>query len=361
MTMNSTSLIGAPAKNPHPPALRATPFKGGLKTAVCLVLLWCAAVAAQESGGAALPPPAKGLEVARLGANPTIRPDMLPGQDGKNINGPSLIRVPAWLPKPLGKYYLYFADHHGDYIRLAYADQLSGPWKIHKPGTLRLKQVRDGKAHVASPDVLVDEERKELRMYFHSPSKTTGKQTSYLARSTDGLHFTAEAERLGPFYFRVFQYGGYWYAMSKRGWLCRSKDGVTAFEEGPNPFPIVAKPDGAENGPGMRHVAVDLSGDTLTVYYSNIGDMPECILRSTIALVPDWKDWKAGPPELVLKPEKDYEGAELPLARSVAGSAKGRENALRDPAIFKEDGRTWLLYSVAGENGIGIAELKETK
>jgi beta-xylosidase len=38
---------------------------------------------------------------------------------------------------------------------------------------------------------------------------------------------------------------------------------------------------------------------------------------------------------------------------------KGREHALRDPAIFVDtDGRAYLLYSVAGEAGIGIAELK---
>jgi hypothetical protein len=331
----------------------------------CLVLLlatlWCFPLAAQESGGTALPPPAKDLKVVRFEENPIIRPDMLPGKDGENINGPSLIRVPEWLPKPLGRYYLYFADHHGDYIRLAYADRLQGPWKVYEPGTLRLKQVPDGKAHVASPDVFVDDVRKELRMYFHSPSKTVRTQTSYLARSTDGLHFTADAERLGPFYFRVFQYGGYWYAMSKRGWLSRSKDGVSAFEQGPNPFPAVTKHDGEENGPGIRHVAVELSGDKLTVYYSNIGDMPESILRSTIELSPDWKDWKAGPPELVLKPEKEYEGTDIPPTKSSGGSAKGRENALRDPAVFKEDGHTYLLYSVAGENGMGIAELTGTK
>ena len=37
---------------------------------------------------------------------------------------------------------------------------------------------------------------------------------------------------------------------------------------------------------------------------------------------------------------------------------KGRENALRDPGVFVDnDGRVYLLYSVAGEAGIGIAEL----
>jgi hypothetical protein len=33
-------------------------------------------------------------------------------------------------------------------------------------------------------------------------------------------------------------------------------------------------------------------------------------------------------------------------------------NQLRDPAIFEEDGRVYLLYSVAGEAGIGIAEIE---
>jgi hypothetical protein len=33
-------------------------------------------------------------------------------------------------------------------------------------------------------------------------------------------------------------------------------------------------------------------------------------------------------------------------------------NQLRDPAIFEEDGRIYLLYSIAGEAGIGIAEIE---
>jgi hypothetical protein len=32
---------------------------------------------------------------------------------------------------------------------------------------------------------------------------------------------------------------------------------------------------------------------------------------------------------------------------------------LRDPAIFREDGCTYLLYAVAGERGIAIAELTD--
>jgi hypothetical protein len=49
------------------------------------------------------------LRVERLPENPIIRPEMLPGRDGANINGPSLIRVPSRVKNPLGRYYLYFA------------------------------------------------------------------------------------------------------------------------------------------------------------------------------------------------------------------------------------------------------------
>src|ERR1044071_4584691 len=78
------------------------------------------------------------IALRRFDENPMIRPQMLPGTDGNNINGPSLIRVPDWVTNRLGKYYLYFAHHNGKYIRLAYADHLEGPWKIYKPGVLPL-------------------------------------------------------------------------------------------------------------------------------------------------------------------------------------------------------------------------------
>src|SRR5437016_14360394 len=69
------------------------------------------------------------------------RPIITPQSDasiGPNIQGPSLIRVPAWAPGRLGKYYLYFADHKGKYIRLAHPDNLLGPWRIHVSGSLQL-------------------------------------------------------------------------------------------------------------------------------------------------------------------------------------------------------------------------------
>ena len=56
-----------------------------------------------------------------------------------------------------------------------------------------------------------------------------------------------------------------------------------------------------------------------------------------------------------------YEGADLTARPSLAVSAAGAENALRDPAIFREAGRTYLIYSIAGESGLAIAELMESR
>ena len=73
----------------------------------------------------------------------------------------------------------------------------------------------------------------------------------------------------------------------------------------------------------------------------------------------DWREWRESQPVTVLEPETDYEGADLPLAPSLRGLVRERVRQLRDPAIFEEDGRTYLLYSVAGEQGIAVAELQD--
>ncbi len=77
------------------------------------------------------------MRATRLIDSPIISRELHPSI-GDNIQGPSLIRTPEWITSPLGKYYLYFADHKGSYIRLAFADNLIGPWTIYPPGSLQL-------------------------------------------------------------------------------------------------------------------------------------------------------------------------------------------------------------------------------
>ncbi len=262
---------------------------------------------------------------------------------GSNINGPSLIKVPDWLENPLGRYYLYFASHRGKYIRLAYADQLEGPWRTYEPGTLKLEETCC-RNHIASPDVHVDEEKREIRMYFHG--STEEGQRTFVAISRDGIHFKSLPRPLGPAYFRVFRWNGYYYALASKGRFYRSISGLTPFEKGPTLFTR-----------RMRHGAVKVDGNILYVFYSNKHDCPERILLSKIELAPDWMSWKASEPVTILEPEMEYEGADLPLKPSESGWAPERVRQLRDPAVFCENGRTYLLYTVAGEHGIAIAEL----
>ena len=61
----------------------------------------------------------------------------------------------------------------------------------------------------------------------------------------------------------------------------------------------------------------------------------------------------------VLAPELPSEGVDLALAASERGWAPERVRQLRDPGIYEEDGRTFLLYSIAGEAGIAAAEIME--
>ncbi|HAU38307.1 MAG TPA: hypothetical protein DCX07_11415 [Phycisphaerales bacterium] len=282
---------------------------------------------------------------------------MLGSAGRANINGPSLIRVPDWIDRPLGKYYLYFAAHGGRRIELAHADRLEGPWTVRSEGTLRLEQARACSGHIASPDVLVEEEARRIRMYFHGQAQAG--QKTFVALSHDGLAFEADDTPLANFYLRAWRWGGMWYGLAKGGELFRSRDGLMPFEKGPMVLPGSFDPAWQFNRDAPRHVAVDLCGDELWVYWSTIGDRPEHILRGRMRLAGDWTQWKAADVQSVLKPETDYEGALLPLTVSRAGESRGPEHALRDPAIFREAGRTCLLYSVSGENGLAIAEIVE--
>jgi len=305
-----------------------------------------------------------GFSVERLPNNPIIYPELLPGNDGENINGPSLIRVPSWIEGALGEYYLYFAHHIGKYIRLAYADELTGEWRIYDGKPLQLEDTICNEIygsiyvdykHVASPDIHIDNEAQQIKMYFHCPVYISGPidsddsygQVTLLATSNDGLHFVPGSEFLGNAYFRVFEWDGYYYAISMPGVFYRSVDGLSNFEEGPTLF--------SEN---MRHSAVMIRDGKLLVFYSMVGDAPERILLSEIELSPDWKTWTATEPVVVLEPELEWEGANLPLERSYRGTVSGPVRQLRDPAIYIEDGHTYLLYSISGELGIAIAELK---
>ena len=105
-----------------------------------------------------------------------------------------------------------------------------------------------------------------------------------------------------------------------------------------------------------RHSAVLVEGDKLLIFFSRKGDRPERILLTSIDLTLPSSLWKTTSPIEVLRPEREWEGAYLPLYKSVESAINIPVNQLRDPAIYTEEGKNYLIYSIRGENGIGIVE-----
>lgn len=326
-------------------------------------------------------PDLSSVKITRLLEKPIIGPDLHPSI-GVNIQGPSLIRVPDWVQSPLGNYYLYFADHKGLYIRLAYADELTGPWKVYAPGSLRIEHsyfapapppisdeqlaeltaARRGVSglgspvshdlaleftlpHIASPDVHVDDKNQRIIMYYHG-LEGPAFQHSRVATSEDGIDFFAREENIGRTYFRTFNHEDMTYALAMPGQFYRSADGFTNFEEGPRLFV-----------PNMRHSAVIVRDNHLYVFWTRVGDAPESIMLSTIDLRKDWMEWEESEEVVLLKPEFEWEGANAAVEPSVRSTAYGQVNQLRDPALYHEDGTLYLLYAVAGESGIALARV----
>ena len=140
-----------------------------------------------------------------------------------------------------------FPHHKGDYIKLAYADQPEGPWRIYAPGAIHVKDTNFAqsvlkikfkdriinawsilsqtefwaglqaglagratqekmkaagkkssgalKHYIATPDIMIDHDKREIRMYLHGLS-VDGMQDTRLAISQNGVDFKFQPEVL---------------------------------------------------------------------------------------------------------------------------------------------------------------------
>jgi len=325
------------------------------------------------------------------------------GEDGENINGPSLIRIPDWIPledrvDSSAVYYLYFAHHQGDYLRLAWSDNLLGPYHLYKTGTgfeignrgvldlgsddkIKLDNGITVHKHIASPDVHVDDSNQQIIMYFHGPTIEPGGQRTFVALSPDGLSFQDSILPvvLGGSCFMVFEYKDTLYSVDNRADIYKGGPADDPWRVPPDhdymdmlwtqnpvdPFQVDLDQDPALVGKDIqiRHVGVHVEEDTLWVFYSRIGDSPERIMLSYIRLDDrEFDDWDPSyPPLEILSPEYQWEGSHLSIKPSDGGSSKEHVHQLRDPDVFEDiDGSLYMLYTGAGENGIGIASLERT-
>ncbi|MGB6220741.1 hypothetical protein [Haloferula sp.] len=224
------------------------------------------------------------LEVVRCGTVPIIDAasfSAIGASGSNNINGPSCVRIPSWVAPadradPTAIYYLYFANHADDEIRMAWAVNIKGPWTLFNMGTNDDPRVAgDGVldlgptdaigftggasvfGHIASPDVEIDEVNQQFVMFFHGPANgtspdagdfDTNTQKTLVATSSTGLNFnlptgvgtggvgggeTGHGVRnaiLGNAYFRTFRYDGELYAFSNNGPIWKAPNAAVPWQ-----------------------------------------------------------------------------------------------------------------------------------
>ena len=358
------------------------------------------------------------LEVVRINnSQPIIDQDMFADlgveDEGENINGPSLIRIPDWISPadrahPSAVYYLYFGHHTGDYIRMAWAENIVGPWHLYQIGSGVARgnrgvldnggrdiNVGNGivieENHLASPDVHVDNENQRIIMYFHSGSSTffngneMNGQFTWVATSPYGLDFNGRIEpvRLATSYVRAFEHGNELYAFDNSADPKRALDADNPWEPPSNYYSGATIPnlwvarsgdftqEPIEENLGLsraelrvRHTAVRVTGNTLQVFYTRRGDSPERVLLSTVNLnVGDFENWEFSyPPAEILTATSGWEGGQFEPEPSEAATAPENVNQIRDPYVFEDsDGSLYLLYAGNGEDGLGIAALSSSQ
>jgi len=342
-------------------------------------------------------------------------------REGRSINGATLVKLPEWLAEEdradsSAEYYLYFAHHGGHYIRMAWATDPVGPFTLYRVGEEipvgsrgvldmgedRLIQAAEHyqfKLHIASPEVLVDDEKRRFVMYFHGVGEGgVAGQYSMPAVSVDGLDFRDGLQPCAATssYFRAFHVNGQAYAFGNGCSLYRAPEGARATHDiairPPEDFRPgyywkelkefrnkiegewaeklkVGKPKPPENVGRddfqIRHCALlPVGQNRFHLFYTvkmNPIDPPERIFMSHFdASDPDWRNWTLSPAEEILRPEREWEGAGEELKASRFGGGRGK-NELRDPYVFRDtDDTLYLYYSGSGEGAIGVARLTPT-
>ena len=352
-------------------------------------------------------------DVIRLNrSQPIITRNMFPSNrrnDGNNINGPSLIRVPNFINRSNrvnrdANYYLYFGHHNGEYIRLAWAEDVTGPYRLYDAGASvgdrgvfddnrrRIELDNDvdiQDSHISSPDVHVRGSR--IVMYFHAGAyrfkgRNFNSQRSFVVTSARGSEFRrrdTHAVQLGASYFRVFEDNNTLYAMDNDGVPRRARSFSNPWRPTNNYYNgnsiaslwpanntnfyqnrIQSVRGQSRSQRRIRHTGIRVSGREAQVFFTERGDNHEHIRVSRINLnVSSWNNWNPTyPGNELLRPVSGWEGGQFNRRNSEAGAAPENVSQLRDPDVFEDsDGSLYLLYSGRGEDAIGIAALDNNR
>lgn len=286
---------------------------------------------------------------------------ILPKKQRESICNPCLIKTPSWIKNKLGKYYLYFADHRGKFIKLLYSNHLDRDWKFLNKKILNINSISklDAHNHIASPEIYINNKEKKIYMFTHSHSRSKVGQWTYLSLSKDGINFSRKFNKpLAPFYFRFFNHKKYYYGIVKGGDLWRSKNIDAVYKKCQNLLTQKKTKTTLHNKNGsIRHLSILKKKNYLHCVFSKIGDKPEKIYYTKVFLSKNYLNWKFKKIKEILRPTFPYEGSNLKLKRSKPGDAPEPENALRDPYLFIDGKKTYMIYCVKGEKNFALCQI----
>ncbi len=291
-----------------------------------------------------------------------LAPDQLRYNPCGDIIFPTILDAQKALPRPLGRYYMYYAPHNSPGgICLAHAPSPAGPWTEYEgnPVIARDWPPHYHVGHVSSPHALFVPETGLLHMYYHGDNDTTR-----LATSRDGLAFeyagtAIDSSRFpnpqGAFYARVFEHP----ASSPRARYVMLLPGRTANEVG---ILSAVSPD-ARSWTLQPGTVIDVRGlaDVSTLCSAYLFALQG---RHFIAFHADWGHYAipGGPVTdlWVVEVGRDLAPLGGPRVLLRHGDVGEGNRRVSDPVVFVEGDAAWLLFTTGARLHQDIALIETT-
>lgn len=315
-----------------------------------------------------------------------------------NISEPSVIRVPDWIESadradPSAEYYMYFAAHHGGFIRLAWAEDIEGPWNLYdmepdvapeELGVLSVwggevidvgqgVEIRPGECepgrrkyrqHASGPFAMADDANQQILLYWGVGTCVWLDDELFgsmqlLAVSPDGLDFNdgIQPAAMGKAFMKLFRSGDEYWGISNQAKVLSPPDpqsptgGYEDVPVGELVFARTVPPDmhaclfddqpSPSDAPRVRHSDIHPmpgdDGETLWWFYSVKGyseidgeHQPEQIMFTELRRGAN-DCWGADwPGEVVLRAAPGWECGEMEVTSGVAGESGRFDRAVNN-------------------------------
>lgn len=262
---------------------------------------------------------------------------------------PTVIPANKLFDDPLGDFYLYYSEDHGNpgAIGLAYSDSPLGPFTDYAGNP-----VISGQHERETPSAVWNETEERLFMYYHSDALGTTQSTG-LTTSEDGLHFEDQGVvidvppntpgRGHTGYARVSRLGNEWISYHLMGGGGDGRMGISYSVDGrnwrtdPRPLPISADVTGANDQRVNWHHTNLVTWNGRPWWFGSVGPFVSGPDRADprLCAAPLLDERQiAREPTVLIEPTTEWEG-----------------NDTKIPHVLTHNSRMFIYYSSGGKIG----------